>query len=60
VAVDDELGREVGHGRVLTRDRLGLMGPGPWAVLDARGHLLAVYESHHAETAKPVVVLTGG
>jgi tRNA pseudouridine55 synthase len=32
-------------------------GSGPWAVFGPQGDLLAVYESHRAATAKPVVVL---
>lgn len=30
---------------------------GPWAVLDASGGLLAVYEAHRGDTAKPAVVV---
>ena len=31
---------------------------GPWPVLDGAGTLLAVYERHRGDTAKPSVVLT--
>lgn len=33
--------------------------PGPWAVLDETGELLAVYEAHGAGMAKPAVVIVG-
>lgn len=32
-------------------------GTGPWAVLDPAGELLAVYEAHRGDTAKPAVVV---
>lgn len=48
----------VGHGKVLPLDQLGVSGPGPWAVLDDAGTLLAVYEAHGTGTAKPAVVLS--
>jgi tRNA pseudouridine55 synthase len=35
----------------------GTVDEGPWAVLDERGDLLAVYEAHRGDTAKPSVVL---
>ncbi len=56
VVVDDEVAIEVGHGRVLTLERLGADGPGPWAVSNAEGELLAVYEVHD-RGAKPSVVI---
>ena len=48
------------HGQVLelqVLSRLGATGPGPWAVLDGDGTLLAVYEARKPEMAKPVVVM---
>jgi tRNA pseudouridine55 synthase len=48
----------VGSGRVLPRSG-GFDGPGPWAVLDERGAVLAVYESFRGDTVKPAVVLAG-
>ncbi|MGK2949440.1 MAG: tRNA pseudouridine(55) synthase TruB [Acidimicrobiales bacterium] len=48
----------VGHGKVLPLDQLGVSGPGPWAVLDDAGTLLAVYEAHGTGNAKPAVVLS--
>lgn len=56
VASGDMIGA-VAHGRVLSVDILGAAGPGPWAVVDEAGNLLALYESHGAGVAKPVVVL---
>jgi len=57
VTVDDEGRTAVGHGRPLDLGALGAAGPGPWAVLDDAGQLLAVYEATTAGTAKPAVVL---
>ncbi len=57
VTVGEELATAVGHGRKLTVGDLGARGPGPWAVLDAAGSLLAVYERHRDGAAKPSVVL---
>jgi tRNA pseudouridine55 synthase len=59
VAADAALAADAAHGRVVPLDRLGVTGPGPWAVLDGTGELLAVYEPHRAGTAKPGVVLAG-
>ncbi|MEZ5238618.1 MAG: tRNA pseudouridine(55) synthase TruB [Microthrixaceae bacterium] len=49
----------VRNGQVLDRGVLGIAppDPGPWAVLDDQGGLLAVYESHKGETVKPAVVV---
>jgi tRNA pseudouridine55 synthase len=52
VAVDDVTADMVRHGRVLDR----FAGDGPWAVTDAGGSLLAVYELFGA-AAKPAVVV---
>lgn len=59
VRVTDEVAADVGFGKVLIPDRLGVEGAGPWAVLDQRGGLLAVYQHHDGGTVKPAVVLTG-
>jgi tRNA pseudouridine55 synthase len=56
--VDEPVAIAVGHGRVLGRAELGVEGPGPWAVIDAGGELLAVYEPHRDGRTKPVLVLT--
>ena len=60
VTVDADVAAEVAHGKVLERDRLGVTGDGPWPVLAGDGTLLAVYEPHKGETAKPAVVLPAG
>ncbi|MCP4434273.1 MAG: tRNA pseudouridine(55) synthase TruB [Actinomycetia bacterium] len=59
VEVDEATAALVRNGRVLARVDLGLRGSGggPWAVSTADGELLAVYESHRGDTAKPAVVL---
>ncbi|MGH9273444.1 MAG: hypothetical protein ACRDZU_02260, partial [Acidimicrobiales bacterium] len=59
VRVDDERAVDVGHGKVLAVDDLGVTGAGPWAVVGSDGSLLAVYEPHRSGTVKPGVVLVG-
>ena len=55
----DGIADMVGHGRVLDRSDLGADGPGPWAVTDGAGQLLAVYVAAGAGRIKPSVVLSG-
>lgn len=57
VVVDGSIVEAVGHGKVLDASLLGVAGGGPWAVLDAAGVLLAVYEEHGEGRAKPAVVI---
>jgi tRNA pseudouridine55 synthase len=57
ITVEGDLVTAVGHGKQLPLDVLGATGLGPWAVVDAAGALLAVYEPHRTGTAKPSVVL---
>lgn len=57
VVVDDPTARDVGHGKVLSCDALGVEGLGPWALVDAAGDLLAMYERHRDQLAKPSVVV---
>lgn len=57
VTVPEGVTTAIGHGKVLSIGELGVDGPGPWALLDSQGELLAVYEAHRAGTAKPAVVL---
>ena len=52
VTVDESVAAMVRHGRVLDR----FDGGGPWAVTDAQGALLAVYETF-GTSAKPAVVI---
>jgi tRNA pseudouridine55 synthase len=56
VNVDPRVANAVSHGQKLALDELGVSGAGPWAVHDAAGALLAVYEPH-AGRAKPSVVI---
>ncbi len=56
VTVDDEQAAGIAHGRVFPPD--SFPGPGPWAVLDGSGTLIAVYETGGGKV-KPAVVLTG-
>ena len=57
VRVMEEVAIEVGYGKVLERERLGVDdGSGPWPVLDLQGNLLAVYEPYKTGV-KPAVVL---
>ena len=53
VDVDEEGAAAVAHGKVLP----AWDGPGPWAVADRDGALLAVYEAFRPGLAKPAVVL---
>jgi tRNA pseudouridine55 synthase len=56
VVADDAQAIDIGHGKVLPRDER-YVGDGPWAVLDAQGRLLAVYQAHRGDTVKPDVVV---
>jgi tRNA pseudouridine55 synthase len=60
VQVSDADAAAVTHGRPLRgAGAAGDAGPGPIAVVDGRGELIAVYEPAGDGTLKPVVVLTG-
>lgn len=54
VAAGAEVAEAVGYGKVLDVD---WPGDGPWAVLDAGGDLLAVYERYGDGRVKPAVVV---
>jgi tRNA pseudouridine55 synthase len=56
VSVDSITATAVGHGKKLDLRELGATGDGPWAVHDADGVLLAVYQRHQ-DRAKPTVVI---
>jgi tRNA pseudouridine55 synthase len=61
LTVTGEMAGAVAHGQVMPLGALrerGGAGPGPWAVLSAEGMLLAVYEVHGPQGAKPAVVLS--
>jgi tRNA pseudouridine55 synthase len=57
VIVEPGVADQVRHGRVLDAVALGLEGAGPWAVIDADGTLLAVYEPYEGDRIKPAVVV---
>ncbi|HEX3947239.1 MAG TPA: tRNA pseudouridine(55) synthase TruB [Acidimicrobiales bacterium] len=57
VTADPETAVAVGHGLPLDRVPLGATGEGPWALLDAAGRLLAVYEATDTDRIRPAVVL---
>ena len=58
VTVDHECAVDIAHGKILGRARLGVAETdgGPWAVHNAAGQLLAVYQQH-GEHTKPAVVI---
>jgi len=56
ITVGEEVAVEVGHGRVLSAERLGADGGGPWAVFNDAGDLLAVYEAN-PRGVKPSLVI---
>ena len=58
VEVSEEVEREVTFGKILEKDRLGVINSGPWAVVNKEGQLLAVYDNY-GEKTKPTVVLVG-
>jgi tRNA pseudouridine55 synthase len=60
VTVEDELAVAIGRGLPLDRVPVGAVGDGPWAMLDSRGALLAVYEATKTDRIKPAVVLAAG
>lgn len=53
----DELAAAITHGKVLPAAALGAGGPGPWAVVNRGGDLLAIYQAHTAGQVKPAVVV---
>jgi len=59
VELDAEMARSVSHGLALDRVSVGTSGDGPWALLDQRGQLLAVYESTGTDRLVAVCVLAG-
>ena len=58
VIVDEGTAVDVGHGKVLDRDRLAASGEGPWPVHGPDGTLIAVYEDLQGRV-KPAVVFVG-
>ncbi len=59
VTVDAAVAASIRTGLPLDRIPLGAIGNGPWAMLDTRGDLLAVYEATGTDRIRPAVVLAG-
>jgi tRNA pseudouridine55 synthase len=59
VRVDDDVARSIRTGLALDRVPLGATGDGPWAMVDASGALLAVYEATGTDRIRPAVVVAG-
>jgi tRNA pseudouridine55 synthase len=57
VSVEEEFATAIGRGLALDRVPVGATGDGPWAMVDAQGNLLAVYEATDTDRIKPAVVL---
>jgi len=57
VEVDDDTARQVSHGLALDKVALGAAGAGPWALVDRRGQLLAVYEGTDSDRMVAACVL---
>ena len=57
VTVDASVANLVRTGRMFAPGDLALTGPGPWAVLDADGELLAMYEAHDGDLVKPAAMV---
>ncbi len=57
VEVGSEVSRLVTHGLALDKVAIGAAGTGPWALLDHRGRLLAVYEGTDTDRMVASVVL---
>ncbi len=57
VEVGSEVARLVTHGLALDRVAIGASGEGPWALVDRRGHLLAVYEATGTDRLVAALVL---
>ena len=57
VEVSGAIGLDVGHGRRVDRGSIGASGPGPFALVDRAGELLAVYEAEGDEAVKATVVI---
>jgi tRNA pseudouridine55 synthase len=57
VTVDTEVATVIGRGLPLDRVSVGASGPGPWALVDGVGDLLAVYEATETDRILPAVVL---
>jgi tRNA pseudouridine55 synthase len=56
-AIGPEDALHVSRGRPLDRVTIGASGPGPYAIVDGGGNLLAVYEATDTDRIVPAVVL---
>jgi tRNA pseudouridine55 synthase len=57
VEVDDAVARQVSHGLALDKVALRAGGPGPWALVDGGGQLLAVYQGTDTDRMVAACVL---
>jgi tRNA pseudouridine55 synthase len=57
VEVDDACARQVSHGLALDKVSTGAPGGGPWALVDHRGQLLAVYQATDTDRMVAACVL---
>jgi hypothetical protein len=57
VEVDDACARQVSHGLALDKVSTGAPGAGPWALVDHRGQLLAVYQATDTDRMVAACVL---
>jgi tRNA pseudouridine55 synthase len=57
VTVEAPIANAIRTGLALDKVPIGAVGDGPWAMLDDRGNLLAVYEATGTDRIKPAVVL---
>ena len=57
VEVEPEVARMVSHGLALDKVAIGAPGSGPWALLDRRGRLLAVYQGTGTDRVVAACVL---
>jgi tRNA pseudouridine55 synthase len=60
VVAGPDVASAIAHGKVLPAEALAVQSPGPWAVVDDGGTLLAMYERHKPGTVKPAVVIPVG
>jgi tRNA pseudouridine55 synthase len=57
VEIDDAAARQVSHGLALDKVATGAPGVGPWALVDGRGRLLAVYQGTDTDRMVAACVL---
>jgi len=60
VELGPELARMVSHGLAIDKVSAGASGEGPWALVDRRGRLLAVYEPTETDRMVAATVLVSG